>query len=589
MQLSNLPVMGKVLVIVALMSAGAAALGGLGVYGATALRHAVNEVDAAGDAALLGAELEKHVLELSRAEFRLAADPARSGEIEQDIAATRSALVANLDALRAMSSDEIDARLTSIERQLDTYRGSLEAVVTAADAITSIDRTGAEQELIALARTSRANAASLREEVVSLIAAFDTRATTESEAAAALADTTRITLILGALAAVIGGLVIGALIGRQAVAQPLKRAIGRVQALAGGDLDTAISETDRKDEVGALNSALEIFQANMRAQARLRARRERESRRKLEQAEALEKLTAEFEDQIGESVAALASASEELRATASSMAATAEQTASESASVSASTEQTSSNIQMVASATEELTSSIKEVGHQIGRTSQIADRAAKKVAEAMAGISDLETSSSEIGAVLDLISTVTEQTKLLALNATIEAARAGEAGKGFAVVASEVRLLAEQTEKATGEVTAKIAAIQSRTAEAAEAVREIDTVVAEVNEVSTAVAAAAEEQVAATTEISRNVNEAASGSEAVSASISGLTETSESTSSAATQVSATAQSVAERSAGIRNQIADFLREAQKDDDDTGEDEDRGADILPLKKPGLRAA
>lgn len=587
MRLSDLPMMGKVLVIVGLMSAGAAALGGLGLYGATALRSAVDRVDAAGDAALLGMALEKDVLELSRAEFRLAADPSQSATIEREIATIRQALQADIDALQAISDDETRARLAAIEAQLATYRGSLETVIEAAAAIETSARNEAETELLTLARASRENAATLRASVVELVTAFDQRADTEGANAAALADTTRMTLILGALAAVIGGLVLGGLIGRQSVSQPLKRAITRVQTLAGGDLDTAIAETGRKDEIGTLNTALEVFQSNMREQVRMRARNDRAAKRKLEQAEALAALTDTFEDQIGESVAALASAAEELRATATSMAATAEQTAGESASVSASTEQTSSNIQMVASATEELTTSIKEVGEQIGRTAKIAERASRKVAEAIAGIEDLETSSKEIGTVLDLIANVTEQTKLLALNATIEAARAGEAGKGFAVVASEVRQLAEQTERATGEVTAKIAAIQSRTADAAAAVRDIDTVVGEVGEVSTAVAAAAEQQVAATTEISRNVNEAATGSETVSRSVAGLTEASEATSSAASQVSATAESVAERAAGIRTQINAYLREAQAEDGD--EDEEEAAPVVPLRPASRKAA
>lgn len=585
MRISNMPMMGKVLVIVALTSAGAAALGGLGLYAATALRGAVTSVDAAGDSALLGMALEKNVLELSRAEFRLAADPSRSAEIEREIDAAREALEADIAALQALSSAEIDARLAAIERRLETYRGSLDTMVAAAAAIETSARSAGETELLALARASRENAAALRAEVVELVATFDQRADIEGANAAALADTTRTTLILGAIAAVIGGLVLGALIGRQSVSQPLKRAIVRVESLAKGDLDTAVEETARGDEVGTLNRALEVFQSNMREQARLRASNERAARRKLEQAEALAALTDAFEDQVGESVAALASAAEELRATATSMAATAEQTAGESTSVSASTDQTANNIQMVASATEELSTSIREVGQQIARTAEIADRAAGKVAEAIEGIEDLETSSKEIGTVLDLISTVTEQTKLLALNATIEAARAGEAGKGFAVVAAEVRQLAEQTERATGEVTAKIAAIQSRTRDAAEAVREIDTVVGEVSDVSTAVAAAAEQQVAATTEISRNVNEAASGSESVSRSVASLTEASEATSAAASQVSSTAQSVAERAATIRGQITDYLREAQADD--AGEQE--GADIVALAPAGKRAA
>ena len=176
MRISNMPMMGKVLVIVALTSAGAAALGGLGLYAATALRGAVTSVDAAGDSALLGMALEKNVLELSRAEFRLAADPSRSAEIEREIDAAREALEADIAALQALSSAEIDARLAAIERRLETYRGSLDTMVAAAAAIETSARSAGETELLALARASRENAAALRAEVVELVATFDQRA-----------------------------------------------------------------------------------------------------------------------------------------------------------------------------------------------------------------------------------------------------------------------------------------------------------------------------------------------------------------------------------------------------------------------------
>ncbi|TGY90447.1 methyl-accepting chemotaxis protein [Marinicauda algicola] len=590
MGMSNQKVMAKIFVIVALMAAGAFALAGIGLYSATTLRQAVRQVDQASEMALVSAAIEQSVISLNRAEFRLAANPGGAAGIAEDIARERERFVSSLDSLRAEASGRAIEAIASVEQVFADYEAGLQNLVGEAQIAQVGAPTSDELRLLTLAQQSQQQARELRAQIDQLTSIYSERRTRERAAAGRTADTTRLMLLAGALLSILGGAATGALIGRNAIAQPLKRAVARVERLAKGDLEAPIEETARKDEIGTLNAALEVFQASMREQAELRAEREREVQRKAEEAEKeakreaervvamqrqaeaeraeaerLAAITAAFEEEVGQSVAALASAAEELRATATSMAATAEQTAGETSNVSASTEQTASNIQMVASATEELSTSIKEVGRQIARTSSIAERAARKVADAIAGIDDLEASASQIGEVLTLISDVTEQTKLLALNATIEAARAGEAGKGFAVVASEVRALAEQTERATADVTRKVNAIQTRTSEAAEAVREIETVVSEVNEVSTAVAATADQQVAATTEISRNVNEAASGAESVSRAVGGLSEASEATSSAASQVSATAESVAERASGIQSRIADFLREAARRD------------------------
>src|SRR5207253_7822042 len=139
--------------------------------------------------------------------------------------------------------------------------------------------------------------------------------------------------------------------------------------------------------------------------------------------------------------------------------------------------------------------------------------------ETDARINELSQAAGRIGDVVKLITAIAEQTNLLALNATIEAARAGEAGRGFAVVASEVKQLASQTAKATEEISAQIAGMQTATQDSVAAIKEIGGTIGRISDIASTIAAAVEEQGAATNEIARNVGEASKGTAQVATSI----------------------------------------------------------------------
>jgi methyl-accepting chemotaxis protein len=224
-------------------------------------------------------------------------------------------------------------------------------------------------------------------------------------------------------------------------------------------------------------------------------------------------------DDLDSTVAAIGSVVSSLEVSAQGMAASSEETSRQAQAVAAASEQATRNVQTVAASAEELTASIREIASRVQEASQISQVAVKTASTTTDTMAKLGDSSQQIGQVVKVITSIAQQTNLLALNATIEAARAGEAGKGFAVVANEVKELARQTAKATEEIGSKITGVQSDTASAIAAIKEIAGVINKINEISTTIAGAVEEQNAATSEISRNVSEAARGTAEVSSSI----------------------------------------------------------------------
>ncbi|MEQ9123592.1 MAG: HAMP domain-containing methyl-accepting chemotaxis protein, partial [Alphaproteobacteria bacterium] len=254
--------------------------------------------------------------------------------------------------------------------------------------------------------------------------------------------------------------ILAALMTGRAIANPIQSITAAMRKLADGDLQADVPFARRRDEVGLMAAALQVFKTNAAERARLTEAQRREDQAKAERAERVAKVTGAFEQSVDEILKTLASASTELESTAQQMSATAEQASGQTSAVSAAAEQASASVQTVAASAEELTSSIVEVSSRIGKTSHLAEKAETQSTETARAIDDVRSGADRIGEVIQIISEIANQTNLLALNATIEAARAGEAGKGFAVVASEVKQLASQTGKATEEIDAQIKAMQ---------------------------------------------------------------------------------------------------------------------------------
>ena len=209
------------------------------------------------------------------------------------------------------------------------------------------------------------------------------------------------------------------------------------------------------------------------------------ARRKAE----MQKLADEFEGAVGKIIHTVSSAASELEASANTLTSIAERNKTLSDVVASASEEASTNVQSVASATEEMASSVNEISRQVQESARIANGAVEQARKTNDRVGELSKAASRIGDVVELINTIAGQTNLLALNATIEAARAGEAGRGFAVVASEVKALAEQTVKATGEISQQISGIQSATNESVVSITEIGITIGRMSEISSIAAA----------------------------------------------------------------------------------------------------
>jgi methyl-accepting chemotaxis protein len=345
----------------------------------------------------------------------------------------------------------------------------------------------------------------------------------------------------------------------RSITRPVAVLSGAMKALAGGEMSVQIEGTHRRDEIGGMAGAVQVFKDHMIEADKLRDEQAASDARTAARRKAeMMKLADEFDEAVGGIVNAVSTASTQLEVSAGTLTSTASKAQEMATAVAAASEEASANVQSVASATEELSSSVNEISRQVQQSARIASDAVGQARTTTERVSELSKAAARIGDVVELINTIAGQTNLLALNATIEAARAGEAGRGFAVVASEVKALAEQTAKATGEIGQQISGIQAATGESVDAITTISGTIEKLSEISSTIAAAVEEQGAATQEISRNVQQAALGTQQVSSNVAAVQHGASETGSASSQVLSAAQSLSGESIRLRDEVDRFL-------------------------------
>jgi methyl-accepting chemotaxis protein len=506
------------------------ALGGVGFLAATisggAGLVAVNQYDALDDqsavqhsAQLLIRELDTRASELKVDGYKVLVrpDPAEEkAEFDDDA----GKITTRLDKLAALDLDDAGKQqVTAVKTAFDGYLTQIGQFITASTADQVQGRKNWES-------IQKANDAT--DEAVGTAAdAFDAANVKTTADLTKLGTTLRLVVVIALL---LGAAAVAALtfafsrgLGRRI------RAITSVLAAASDGNLTVRAQVDGNDEVGVMGHSVDVLLERM--------------------AGVLGSVTSTGHQ--------LEAASKQVQSVSSAVARSAESASAQAQSLAHSASEVSDNVQTVAAGAQEMGASIGEIARNAQEAAHVAMGAVSAVEETTGTMHKLGESSKEIGDVIRLITSIAEQTNLLALNATIEAARAGDAGKGFAVVADEVKQLAQETARATEDISRRVQAIQDDAERASIAIGDISGVIARINEYQTTIAGAVEEQTATTQDMNTGINEAATGSTRIAESVSGMAEAAGQTAGAMAETQQSADELGRMSSELLQAVAGF--------------------------------
>ena len=479
------------------------------------------------------------------------------------------------ESVVTLASTQAEFQLSKTETAYDKALGNLDNLKKKSAALTDIlgaDKTGGVSAAIdrfSASFTQLNQVLAQKAEVSSqIVSASQTIADTivetgvkQSQAATAEAGFGRLLILAVGGIALAAGLAAAFALSR-AITRPINAITQSMTRLAEGDLETDIAGSSRGDEIGAMARAVSVFKDTALEREKLQANEHAEQQRREQKAQYVHDLIAGFQSSVSGIMGDFNHAVGSMRSTAQTLTGLSTGTKEQAMSAASASEQSSANVESVAEATDQLSHSVSEITERVVEAKSLAERATDKADKTNTTVGGLKEAADGVGAVVNLIQDIAEKTNLLALNATIEAARVGEAGKGFAVVASEVKALANQTSKATEEISSRIDLIQGTTDEAADAIAGIGADIGALNEISMAIAAAVEQQYQSTSEISRNIQEAASGTREISGTIAGVSEAAQHTGEAADQVLGSSNDLAGKADHLSAEIDQFLQDVK---------------------------
>ena len=553
--LDDMPIWLKIAIVPIVATVGLVIIASLGMRGLNAQQRTLDEIAGVSFAKSVKiSELSDTLQDAHSSLYRLltwnaaGVEEGKINAIEGSFNASTAKAAKILAEYRAgfpLEGDE-DALLKKLDRALVLYKNNTAQVIS----MQKMDFTAA----VSFMWTAQDSFQALMAETQSMVALEARLIETNRKEAAEAAETTRnlfvsITLVVLGLLAVISFLLV------RAIASAVGGMTGAMERLANGDLSVQVPAIGRRDEIGAMAATVQVFKENAQRVQKLTDEQEVMQREAAQSKRvAMGELASEIESTVRTAVDAASQAADSIRGEAEVLASNAEIAINQAAQVAESSELANGNVENVAQAAERLVNSITEINRHVAESSRVAEEAVAEASRTDETVKTLTVASGKIGEVVNLINDIASQTNLLALNATIEAARAGEAGKGFAVVANEVKNLANQTAKATEEITGEIIAMKTATDQAVKAIDGIVVTIGRVNQALSAITSAVTEQGRATAEISSSVSQAADGTRTVSSGIGEVRQVADQVGNAAASVHVTTETLVGEFGRLQSQV-----------------------------------